>query len=237
MKGVIVSKVKKFISGEFAGWQIYELIWLFGCTVSVGAISILLGDGILSIIASVTGITYTILSGKGKISCYLFGAVNTILYGYVSMQNRLWGEVILNWGWYFPMMFAGAWLWKRKLDEQHTIIKTHLSDKGKAICFLICFFGVLIGGTLLKYFKDPQPFIDSLTTVLSIAAMILAVKRCSEQWIMWIIVNAASILMWFRAWIAGTGSVAVLLMWIIFLANGIIFYIKWQQESIKCQEN
>ena len=103
MKGVIVSKVKKFISGELAGWQIPELIWLFGCIAAVGAISLLLGDGILSIIASVTGITYTVLAGKGKISCYLFGAVNTVLYGYVSMQNRLWGEVILNWGWYFPV--------------------------------------------------------------------------------------------------------------------------------------
>lgn len=80
-----------------------------------------------------------------------------------------------------------------------------------------------------------QPVIDSLTTVLSIAAMILTVKRCSDQWLMWIIVNTASIWMWYKAYLAGEGSIAVLLMWIIALANGIIFYIQWNREIKNAQ--
>ena len=232
-----MSFLKRFIYGELSGWKKHEAIWLACCLAITCTVSLLLKDSVLSIAAALTGTAYTVISGKGKISCYLFGAVNTILYGIVSMQNRLWGEVVLNWFWYLPMMFVGIAFWKRRLDSEHTIIKTRLSDKGRVICFLLCFTGIYIGSMILRYFNDPQPFIDSLTTVLSVAAMVLTVKRCAEQWMMWIIVNAASILMWFRAWLAGSGSIAVLLMWTVFLINGIIFYIKWQQEAAECPEN
>ena len=229
--------MKKFISGELAGWKKHEAAWLAFCIASTCVISLLLGDGAVGITASVTGTAYTVIAGKGKISCYLFGIVNTILYGYVSMQSRLWGEVILNWGWYLPMMFAGIFCWRRRLDESGTISKTSLSTQGRVVCSVSCLAGIAAGAVILRYFNGGQPLLDSLTTVLSVAAMILTVKRCSEQWIMWTIVNAAAIWMWFKAWQAGSGSAAVLVMWVIALANGIIFFFKWKNEAVKCPEN
>lgn len=229
--------MKKFISGELSGWKKHEVLWLAFCIAGTCAVSIILDDGTVGTIASITGTAYTVVAGKGKISCYLFGIVNTILYGYVSMQNRLWGEVILNWGWYLPMMFVGLLCWKRKLDSSGTIYKTKLSSKGRIICTILCIGCVSAGTFLLKYLSGSQPLLDSITTILSIAAMILTVKRCAEQWIMWTAVNTASIWMWFKAWQSGSGSAAVLAMWIIALANGIIFYFKWKKEAVKCPEN
>ena len=230
-----MSVLKQFFRNELSGWRPAEIIWLSFCLVSTLGISLYLKDSAPGIAASLTGTAYTIIAGKGKISCYLFGVFNTLLYGFVSYQNRLFGEVMLNWGWYLPMMFCGAFFWKRNLNKSSTITKTSLPLKGKLICALLCILGIAGYAMLLKHLKDPQPVIDSLTTVLSIAAMILTVKRCSDQWLMWIIVNTASIWMWYKAYLAGEGSIAVLLMWIIALANGIIFYIQWNREIKNAQ--
>ena len=61
----------------------------------------------------------------------------------------------------------------------------------------------------------------------SIAAMILTVRRSIEEWIFWIVVNAVEVFMWVREWIAGNGNISVLLMWLLFLANGIYLLSLW----------
>ena len=53
----------------------------------------------------------------------------------------------------------------------------------------------------------------------------------AEQWILWIIVDIVTVIMWLVAVADGTGSVAVLLMWIVYLLNACIMYFKWKGET------
>ena len=53
----------------------------------------------------------------------------------------------------------------------------------------------------------------------------------TEQWILWIIVDVVTVIMWLIALINGTGSIAVLLMWCIYLINAVIMYVKWRNET------
>jgi nicotinamide mononucleotide transporter len=66
-----------------------------------------------------------------------------------------------------------------------------------------------------------------MTNVLSIAAMILTVKRAIEEWVLWIAVNAIEVFMWYRAWCSGSGNISILLMWMLFLVNGIYLLTLW----------
>jgi nicotinamide mononucleotide transporter PnuC len=66
-----------------------------------------------------------------------------------------------------------------------------------------------------------------LTNVLSIAAMFLTVRRAIEEWVLWIAVDAIEVFMWWRTWQSGEGSISVLLMWLLFLANGIYLFSLW----------
>jgi nicotinamide mononucleotide transporter len=74
------------------------------------------------------------------------------------------------------------------------------------------------------------PVLDSATTVLSVTAMILTVKRCIEQWVLWTIVNILAIVMWLQVYLENGNSAASLLMWCMALANGIIFFLTWRRE-------
>lgn len=222
--------VRHFFAGELAGWKPLETVWLCFCCLAVIILSLLMGDSWTGVVSAVTGILYTVIAGKGKVSCYLFGIINTLLYGWISFEMRLYGEVMLNWGWYLPMMFAGFICWNRKTGEKRIVRKTALSLQGRVIACVASLAGIAAYAVVLHFLKGRAPVLDSTTTVLSVTAMVMTVKRCIEQWVLWTIVNVISIIMWLRVYLESGNSAASLLMWCIALANGIIFFITWSRE-------
>ena len=215
-------------------WSHAEIAWLIICPAAILGISLHLGGNFISTVAAVTGVLYTLLAGKGKLFCYPVGIINVICYSIASWQNRLYGEVMLNMLYYLPMMFVGLWCWKKHIAGNTVIVKTTLSAVGRVVTAFASVCGIALYALLLRRFGDTQPVVDSLTTVLSVAAMVLTVKRCIEQWILWMIVNAASVYMWAMAARQGNGSIALLIMWLIFLINSVIFFVRWLPE-IRCK--
>ncbi len=219
--------MKQYLKENFTDWQPWEIVYAAACTIAVAGISAYLGDSAAGIISAIAGTLYTLFAGKGKAVCYIFGIVNTILYGYIAKTYTLYGDMMLNWLIYLPMMFAGIILWKRKLDAAGSVIKTALSRGGRVILLLSVAAGIAGYAYILCRMGDRMPVIDAATTVLSVAAMIMTLKRCIEQWFLWTLVNGLSVCMWVRVYLAGGNSVATLLWWIIMLITGIIFFIQW----------
>ena len=93
----------------------------------------------------------------------------------------------------------------------------------------MCFFAFLLS-IILIFLKGATPYIDSVTTIFSIFGQILTVKRCIEQWIMWIIVNLASLIMWIELVMQGSKSISTIIMWVVYLIMGIYFLIEWKKE-------
>ena len=76
---------------------------------------------------------------------------------------------------------------------------------------------------------------DGITTVLSVAGMYLTVKRCIEQWIIWMVVNGLSALMWLELILQGTKAYATFIMWCVYFILAIYFFFCWKREiSGKC---
>ena len=75
------------------------------------------------------------------------------------------------------------------------------------------------------------PYIDSMSTVISVAAQILSVKRLTEQWVLWIVVDVVTVIMWGVHFTQGGETVATLAMWSVYLVNAVIMYIRWNREG------
>ncbi len=231
----MLSGVNKYLKQEFSGWQLWEVIYLIICTGAIGVISVSLGDTAWGIASAVAGTLYTLLAGKGKISCYFFGIFNSAVYGYLAYSQKLYGDAMLNWCWYLPMMVVGIFCWRKKRDAESCVIKNKLSWQERGDLLLLCTAGILFYAIILYFLNGSQPAVDSTTTVLSIAAMILTVKRCVEQWLMWCIVNAVSVVMWLRVFMTMENGIATLIWWCIMLITGIIFFFQWLSD-MKRQE-
>lgn len=226
--------MKKFIKNELANWKGWEVAWLFTATVVILGLSIYWQDNIIGILAALTGVWCVILTGKGKISSYIFGTVNVLLYAYVAFQAKYYGEVMLNLLYYFPMNFIGWFAWKKHFDNSTgEVEKKKMSIKSSIIVYICTAILIYLYGLLLKYMGGQLPFVDSMSTVISVVAQILCVKRFAEQWILWIVVDIVTVIMWAFVFFTDGESIATLLMWSVYLINAIIMYLKWHKEANK----
>lgn len=192
----------------------------------------------LGTIAGVTGIVCVVLVAKGNIFNYLFGLINVTLYAWISFKAELYGDALLNALYYLPMQFAGwyTWMRKRSAEESVTIIARRLSRSQRYILTAISVITVAAGAILLDMVNDPQPVKDSATTILSIIAMFLMVKVYMEQWVLWVVVNVISIVMWSISYIEGEPhSMLMIIMWIFYLANSVNGWILWVKLSSEGQ--
>ena len=194
----------------------------------------------LGTIAGVTGIVCVVLVAKGNIFNYLFGLINVTLYAWISFKAELYGDALLNALYYLPMQFAGwySWMRKRNAEESVTIIARRLSRRQRYILAAISVVTVAAGAVLLNMLNDPQPVKDSATTILSVIAMFLMVKVYMEQWVLWVVVNVISIVMWSVSYFEGEPhSMLMIIMWIFYLANSVNGWILWVKLSSEGQSD
>lgn len=223
--------IREFIKKELSGWGQLERILFPLIILLIILISIYMRDDIVALISAICGISYSIFAGKGKISCYFFGLCGTLCYSFISLKNHLFGNLALYLLYYFPMQIFGIFKWKQHLQKNtQEIIKTKLSTKERWIyLFASIVFSLVVYFVLLK-FNDQNPLIDSVTSVCSVFGLILTVKRCIEQWYVWLLVNGLSTVMWIEAYLNGSNCFATILMWVTYFILSIYFLYIWRKE-------
>ncbi len=221
----------EFVKSEFSGWQGYEKIIFPLGILFIIMLALYAKDDKVAIVSAVCGISYTILAGKGKISCFFIGLCGTFCYSFIAYKNGLFGNLMLYLLYYCPMQIVGIFKWKKHLDINTKVIKKTCLVKSEKFYYL---FSALLLSILfmwiLKFMNDANPMIDSITTVFSVVGLILTVKRCVEQWYIWTIVNALSVIMWIEAYMNGSNCLATIFMWAVYFILGIYFLFCWNKE-------
>lgn len=226
--------VKQIVKNEFTGWKAWELAWLIGACAIIVGLSIYWQDTVMGIISATTGTACVICTGKGKLSAYVFGLVNSVLYAIIAYQATLYGETMLNALYYVPMQFVGFFLWAKNMNAETTEVEKKLMNwSGRVVMTASIIAGTVGYGFVLKKLGDAMPFLDAFTTVTSVVAMVVSVKRFAEQWWIWVVVDIFTVYMWFRAFIQGNDSIATLIMWMVYLVNAVIMLIKWEKDARK----
>ncbi len=225
-----------FIKKEFQNWGNTEKFLFPALIFLIITISIINNDSPVSIFSAACGITYTILAGKGKISCYITGISGTLCYAYLALKNGFYANSLLYALYYFPMEIIGIYKWKKHLDSStNEILKTKLPLNKKIKLFIITTILSAICGVFLELNGGNHPFLDSFASVFSVSGMYLTVKRCIEQWYVWFLVNLLSCMMWCFSFMQGGKHIALLLMWVVYLCLAVYFWYNWK-NAVKCED-
>lgn len=234
-----MSKFGEIVKRELTGWKPWHIIWMVVANLVIIGVSIYMRDPaestldtVLNIVAAVTGVICVILCGLGKVSNYFFGTINVVLYVFIAFKAKYYGDVMLNGLYYFPTNIIGWVLWEKNVNKgENTVAKKRMKWWQDLIWGVVSVGAVFAYSFILKLLGGNLPLVDSMSTVFSVVAQILMIRRFAEQWIIWIIVDAVSVIMWVVAYANGEGSIAMLLMWSVYLGNAIIMFIKWMKES------
>lgn len=223
-----MSKLKKF----FADWTMFEKCWLALSSTLIVVLSLIWGDSVLAIFSSLAGIISVVLCAKGKIENYAFGLFQAVTYAYICFQSHIYGEVMYN-ILMVPMIIIGIISWKKNMEADSTEVKArNLTAKGWVIMILGSVAAVAGYSMILNMLGGNFALVDSASTTLSVIATILMLARYSEQWVMWIVVNIVSVVLWVMALVQGDSSaVTMLVMWSAYLFNSTYGYINWRKMA------
>ncbi|MFX3631701.1 MAG: nicotinamide riboside transporter PnuC [Candidatus Pristimantibacillus sp.] len=213
-------------------WSLYELVWL-GLFSSIAIVlTLIMKDTLFGFTVFITGILCVVLAAKGNLMTYVFGMYNTFGYAYLAYSNGLFGEVMLNLLFFVPMNVIGFIMWKRHRHGNKLAMR-QMSMKGVSIIAAACLVGSGLLGYGLSFIPEQNsPYIDAITTVLSIIATFLMVRRFKEQWLVYIVLNAFTVLLWVIRTIDGSpDGVLMIVMWSAYLVNAIYGYYTWNKGA------
>ena len=142
-------------------------------------------------------------SKKENILVYPVGLINTILYIYISIKGKLFGEASVNL--YYTVMSIYGWiLWSKKDEVKHEVV-LHITFSTKKewlhqlLFFAVFYIAIFFSLTWLKNTFTPGaiPWADAFASATAYTGMWLMAKKKIESWFWWIATNCASIPLYF----------------------------------------
>lgn len=227
------NKIKRKFMLELKSLKISDITWLILCTIGITIISINTNNSLLAIIASIMGVIYVILNGCRLSIAFLFGIINTFLYGIVAYTNGLYGDFMMNIFYSCPCCIIGLIAWFKASTKTVTAKVSSFKIQEKIKFLLLIIGSILLYGMILTKLKDTQPYLDATTTVLSISAYICLIMRKKEVWYLFNFSNILSIAMWAINYNHSSQNIAILFMYIIYTANSLLNTVRWELSNRK----
>lgn len=206
-----------------SGWKPFEVAWVVIFLAAQIIAYVLMPDSPLGMISGIAGILCVVFVSKGKISNYFFGLIFAYTYFYVSWGSNFLGEMNTALYVYIPSQFIGYFMWKQNMQNDNgskSVVAKALTPKGWAILLVSVAIGTLCFVQALKAAGGSSTTLDGLTTIITVAAQLLMILRYREQWLLWIVLNVLSILLW-------QGQPAMYLMYSAYLLNSLYGYYNW----------
>lgn len=180
---------------------------------------------IVDAIAAISGIFCVVLCAKGKKAQYVWGLFNIIGYVIIALINKYYGEVMLNALYYLPSQFIGYYFWNKHTNKiTNNVEGKKMTLKQTILALLICFIGIYLYKLLLDTLGGEATLLDSASTMISVFANILMLLRYREQWLLWIIIDIITVIMWVLA-----KDYIMVTMWSVYLINAFYGYYKWSR--------
>nr|WP_314268237.1 nicotinamide riboside transporter PnuC [uncultured Moellerella sp.] len=205
-------------------------------------------------IGTIAGLLCIWLASQEKTINYLFGLINVTLFAIIFFQIQLYANLLLQM-FFFAANIYGWYAWSRVNDNQQTALKIRWMSMPKviftlvasiaAILFLTFYIDTvfpalaeltvqilnLLGANLTMPVLEPDafPFWDSTMTVLSIVAMILMTRKYVENWLLWVIINIISIVIFYLQGVLAMSVEYLILLGIA--ANGSRLWIKAAKKT------
>ncbi len=219
----------KLVTGYFSRVEI--IIW----TVSVIAITtsfLSFGEGsIISLIASVIGVTSLSLNAKGNPVGQALTIVFSVLYGAISFQSAYYGEMITYLGMTAPMAFVSMITWMRNMVSKDKMeVKVHrLQGNEITVMMLLAVIVTCFFYFVLRFFNTTNLIISTISVLTSFLAAYMTYKRSPYYAIGYALNDLVLIWMWILMIPYTRAASAMVICFIAFGVNDLYGFINWNR--------
>jgi len=184
----------------------------------------------IEIFGVITGLLFLYFEIKENYFMWPLGLITSALYFVIFFRTKFYADMSLQiyyiiisiYGWYF-------WTKGGKTDKKQDVPITKLNFK---ITIILIIISVILfsafSNILIKYTDSPIPYWDSFTTALSIIATWMLTRKIIEQWLLWIVVDAVSMLLYIYK-----GLYLTAILFLIYTILAVIGYLQWKKTFNK----
>lgn len=176
---------------------------------------------------AILGILYVLFSIRQSIYTWPTGLLTSVLYIVVFFKSALYASAGLQvyyvfisiYGWYF-------WLRGNNTKSKSQIPVQNISHRlilKITITTLLIYISILF--LLINFSDSDVPFLDSLTTSLSITATWMLARKYIEHWIIWIFIDIVSsgLYIYKNLW-------PTVVLYSVYTIMAIIGYAEWKKD-------
>lgn len=176
-------------------------------------------------LAVLMAIAYLLLAIRQNIWCWLCAGVSTAIYVWLFIDARLYMESVLN-AFYFAMAVYGWYSWRNGTGIDGELAVSVWPARVHVVAIASILLLSLASGYGLSRWSDAAlPYVDSLTTWGAIWATFLIARKVLENWGYLLVVDLASI---FIYWNRGLELTALLFVaYVIMIPFG---YLNWRRS-------
>ncbi len=154
----------------------------------------ILNTTFLEWLAVFASLIYVVLMARKKIGAWFFAAIGSCVYVYLCFKSQLYLEMVLQF--FYVAMAVLGWINWHKTQYQDQFIRTW-KFSAHGLNLLLSFAAAWILGFIADHYTDQaMPYLDSFTTVFSLAATYMVTQRILENWIYWIVIDVASVFLY-----------------------------------------
>ncbi|MDD3630423.1 MAG: nicotinamide riboside transporter PnuC [Bacteroidales bacterium] len=182
----------------------------------------------IEIIAASLGIIAIYFQIKVKPFYWVISLLVSSMYIIIYFLAKLYADMSMQF-YYVGMSIYGLYVWLsgNNNSDKKTIPISKIKDlKSWLLIALISALSFFIIGYILKKFTDSNvPWWDSFTTSLSFVATWMLARKKIENWLIWIVVDATSVVLYIYKQLYPTT-----ILFIILTLLAIVGYFQWKRE-------
>ncbi|MBE6546919.1 MAG: nicotinamide mononucleotide transporter [Ruminococcaceae bacterium] len=205
-------------------------LWLVSCSV-VAASYLLSPDGsLLSLCASLLGVTALIFVAKGHVAGQLLCIIFAVLYGIISFYFRYYGEMITYLCMSAPAAVAAVISWLKNPYGKTDEVKVGKMNAAKwagavglSVAVTVAFYFIL------KALDTANLLFSTLSVATSFLASSLTFLRSPYYALAYAANDVVLIVLWVLAAIADPAYLPMIFCFIMFLANDLYGFFNWRR--------
>lgn len=181
---------------------------------------------LLEVVAVAFSLACVIGSARRQVWAWPAGLVGVVAYAMVFSGARLYADMGLQ-AVFFVQGCYGWVEWRRAKGNAPVVPITALSARARmlwAVAIVVMALGV--GGALARYTDASSPYLDSLVSVMSLAANTLLARRVVDNWALWVLADVLYVGLF-----ASKGLFLSAALYVVFLGLALAGWQAWRREG------
>ncbi|TXI97126.1 MAG: nicotinamide riboside transporter PnuC [Neisseriales bacterium] len=206
-------------------------------------------------VGTIFGLLCIWYASKEKFFNFYFGLINVTLFAIIFYQIQLYANLLLQ-IFFFVMNLYGLYAWGKSTSSDDGLKIRWLSKPQLILTIIASLIAIGILANFINLFfntltliavklmqlvipsiampalqPDPYPLMDAAVTILSIVAMVQMTRKLVENWIVWVIIDLISIVLY-----AKQGVYFMALEYVLLTAIALNGTIEWIKAARKNNE-